>query len=154
ARLIDFMAEDGIVGNYNGSQAREVLITLDQWASMLGQEAEPAPPAPKRNRIMPNLESGNAPFDGADDGEMSETDDAVPAPPRRRAAIQLARYDDDEDEEQLEVDDTADEDSDDEHSDDALDEESDEDADAYDSAGEVIDDTETDHEIDYESDDD
>ena len=43
ARLIDFMAEDGIVGNYNGSQAREVLITLDQWASMLGQEAEPAP---------------------------------------------------------------------------------------------------------------
>ena len=28
ARLIDFMAEDGIVGTYNGSQAREVLITL------------------------------------------------------------------------------------------------------------------------------
>ena len=26
ARLIDFMAEDGIVGNYNGSQAREVLL--------------------------------------------------------------------------------------------------------------------------------
>src|SRR5207249_1605593 len=25
ARLVDFMAEDGIVGNYNGSQAREVL---------------------------------------------------------------------------------------------------------------------------------
>ena len=25
ARLIDFMAEDGIVGQYNGSQAREVL---------------------------------------------------------------------------------------------------------------------------------
>ena len=32
ARLIDFMAEDGIVGTYNGSQAREVLITLDQWS--------------------------------------------------------------------------------------------------------------------------
>ncbi len=27
ARLVDFMAEDGIVGTYNGSQAREVLIT-------------------------------------------------------------------------------------------------------------------------------
>ena len=27
ARLIDFMAEDGIVGHYNGSQAREVLLT-------------------------------------------------------------------------------------------------------------------------------
>ena len=31
ARLIDFMAEDGIVGQYNGSQAREVLITLEDW---------------------------------------------------------------------------------------------------------------------------
>ena len=27
ARLIDFMAEDGIVGQYNGSQAREILLT-------------------------------------------------------------------------------------------------------------------------------
>ena len=31
ARLIDFMAEDGIVGTYNGSQAREVLYTPEQW---------------------------------------------------------------------------------------------------------------------------
>ena len=36
ARLVDYMAEDGIVGNYNGSQAREVLITLEQWAEMCG----------------------------------------------------------------------------------------------------------------------
>ena len=34
ARLIDYMAEDGIVGQYNGSQAREVLVTVDQWAEM------------------------------------------------------------------------------------------------------------------------
>ncbi|HEY4234962.1 MAG TPA: DNA translocase FtsK 4TM domain-containing protein [Lacipirellulaceae bacterium] len=34
ARLIDFMAEDGIVGEYNGSQAREVLVTLEQWEAM------------------------------------------------------------------------------------------------------------------------
>lgn len=34
ARLIDFMSEDGIVGQYNGSQAREVAITLDQWEVM------------------------------------------------------------------------------------------------------------------------
>jgi S-DNA-T family DNA segregation ATPase FtsK/SpoIIIE len=32
ARLVDFMAEDGIVGAYNGSNAREVLYTPDQWA--------------------------------------------------------------------------------------------------------------------------
>ena len=34
ARLIDFMAEDGIVGRYNGAQAREVLYSVEQWASM------------------------------------------------------------------------------------------------------------------------
>src|SRR5262249_14577061 len=31
ARLIDFMAEEGIVGGYNGSAAREVLITPEEW---------------------------------------------------------------------------------------------------------------------------
>jgi DNA segregation ATPase FtsK/SpoIIIE, S-DNA-T family len=31
ARLVDYMAEDGIVGDYNGSQAREVLYTPEQW---------------------------------------------------------------------------------------------------------------------------
>src|SRR5262249_7586260 len=31
ARLIDFMAEDGIVGSYNGSAAREVLYNPEQW---------------------------------------------------------------------------------------------------------------------------
>lgn len=31
ARLIDFMAEDGIVGTYNGAQARDVLISQEQW---------------------------------------------------------------------------------------------------------------------------
>jgi S-DNA-T family DNA segregation ATPase FtsK/SpoIIIE len=34
ARLIDFMAEDGIVGDYNGSQAREVLYTPQQWSDL------------------------------------------------------------------------------------------------------------------------
>jgi len=35
ARLIDYMAEDGIVGDYNGSQAREVLYTPEQWAELV-----------------------------------------------------------------------------------------------------------------------
>jgi S-DNA-T family DNA segregation ATPase FtsK/SpoIIIE len=34
ARLVDFMAEDGIVGDYNGSQARDVLYTPQQWADV------------------------------------------------------------------------------------------------------------------------
>ena len=41
ARLIDFMAEDGIVGDYNGSQAREVLYTWEQW-EQLKQPGQPA----------------------------------------------------------------------------------------------------------------
>jgi S-DNA-T family DNA segregation ATPase FtsK/SpoIIIE len=40
ARLIDFMAEDGIVGEYNGSQAREVTITVEDWEAMNADDAE------------------------------------------------------------------------------------------------------------------
>jgi S-DNA-T family DNA segregation ATPase FtsK/SpoIIIE len=39
ARLIDFMAEDGIVGAYNGSSAREVLYTPEQWVEMRGRQS-------------------------------------------------------------------------------------------------------------------
>jgi S-DNA-T family DNA segregation ATPase FtsK/SpoIIIE len=44
ARLIDFMAEDGIVGAYNGSNAREVLYKPDEWAAFKdgGQAAQRA----------------------------------------------------------------------------------------------------------------
>jgi S-DNA-T family DNA segregation ATPase FtsK/SpoIIIE len=34
ARLIDYMAEDGIVGGYNGSNAREVLFTPAAWEEL------------------------------------------------------------------------------------------------------------------------
>ncbi len=34
ARMIDHMAEDGIVGPYNGSKFREVIITPEQWEEM------------------------------------------------------------------------------------------------------------------------
>jgi S-DNA-T family DNA segregation ATPase FtsK/SpoIIIE len=34
ARLVDFMAEDGIVGAYNGSNARAVLYTPEQWSAL------------------------------------------------------------------------------------------------------------------------
>ncbi len=40
ARLIDYMAEDGIVGDYNGSQARDVLLTMDKWQTMQGLPPE------------------------------------------------------------------------------------------------------------------
>ena len=40
ARLIDYMAEDGIVGSFNGGQAREVLFTMEQWDAMKNGEHE------------------------------------------------------------------------------------------------------------------
>ncbi len=55
ARLIDFMAEDGIVGPYNGSQAREILMTLEQWDQITGQgSAAPAesPPPQRSGKIV------------------------------------------------------------------------------------------------------
>lgn len=38
ARLIDLMAEDGIVGEYKGSQAREVFVTLEEWEAQKKQQ--------------------------------------------------------------------------------------------------------------------
>ncbi len=55
ARLIDFMAEDGIVGQYNGSQAREVTISIAEWDVMRGGESigtdEPATTSRKSQKI-------------------------------------------------------------------------------------------------------
>jgi DNA segregation ATPase FtsK/SpoIIIE, S-DNA-T family len=47
ARLIDYMAEDNIVGAYSGSKAREVLITVDEWERMQGHRPDDAPSKPK-----------------------------------------------------------------------------------------------------------
>ena len=66
ARLIDFMAEDGIVGQYNGSQAREVLITLEDW------EARTATARP--------LQRPGA--NGADNAKSGVEDDPARAPRR------------------------------------------------------------------------
>ncbi len=40
AKLIDLMADDGFVGEYKGSQAREVLITLEDWEKMCFERDE------------------------------------------------------------------------------------------------------------------
>jgi S-DNA-T family DNA segregation ATPase FtsK/SpoIIIE len=40
ARLIDYMAEDGIVGDYNGSKARQVLYTWEEWESLKAKYGE------------------------------------------------------------------------------------------------------------------
>lgn len=67
ARLIDYMAEDGYVGPYNGSQAREVLISVEDWQARTNPGAKqpaaaapvPALPPPRRsNRICVRSEEG------------------------------------------------------------------------------------------------
>jgi len=50
ARLIDYMAEDGFVGPYNGSQARDVLISLEEWEQRNGRApAAESTSKPRRN---------------------------------------------------------------------------------------------------------
>ncbi|NLE37381.1 MAG: DNA translocase FtsK [Pirellulaceae bacterium] len=74
ARLIDFMAEDGFVGPYNGSQAREVLLTFEDWQAMTnktpaGTTAAPSSRLPRtKNRIQ--IESNET----DDDIEEDESD--------------------------------------------------------------------------------
>ena len=41
ARLIDFMAEDGYVGDYNGSKAREVMLTEEMWSNIQNGDSNP-----------------------------------------------------------------------------------------------------------------
>jgi S-DNA-T family DNA segregation ATPase FtsK/SpoIIIE len=69
ARLVDFMAEDGIVGEYNGSQAREVVITIADWERMRAEaEASDSTGKSRSNKIR------------REDGW-----DETPKPPKKRA---------------------------------------------------------------------
>ena len=58
ARLIDYMAEDGIVGPYNGQNAREVMLSQADWDRMKNGDTPPEPPkepaAPLRISIGPH----------------------------------------------------------------------------------------------------
>ena len=40
ARIVDEMEEKGIVGPFEGSKPRQLLITKDQWLQMQGLEPE------------------------------------------------------------------------------------------------------------------
>jgi len=42
SRLIEAMAAAGIVGDYKGSQAREAMITIDEWEAMKGAQTQDA----------------------------------------------------------------------------------------------------------------
>jgi S-DNA-T family DNA segregation ATPase FtsK/SpoIIIE len=79
ARLVDFMAEDGIVGPYNGSQAREILMTLEQWEQITGQgsggAAATEPPKPQQSGkivMSPGMVRTVKPVDDGDEGFAEE----------------------------------------------------------------------------------
>jgi S-DNA-T family DNA segregation ATPase FtsK/SpoIIIE len=87
ARLIDFMAEDGIVGQYNGSQARDIMITLADWERMQGlssnedsggsSNASAAAASPSRRNIVKPVAWQADPTDGeaiSEDGDDSQAD--------------------------------------------------------------------------------
>ena len=73
ARMVDFMAEDGIVGQYAGSQAREVLMTMEEWAAAQGEEPLPPDPPPRRLKINPHAEE--AVSDDEDEDEPIQDDE-------------------------------------------------------------------------------
>ena len=108
------MAEDGIVGDYKGSQAREVVITLEEWAAMTGQEPpveEAKTPPTMRNKIVPakllenhsgeaaedepdaaDSDRDEAPFDVVDEAEDVDDEESD------EAESDVAEWSDDEDE--------------------------------------------------------
>lgn len=121
ARLVDYMAEDGIVGQYNGSQARDVLLSVADWETMQGGDGEsdsappPDPAKPPRkartNKIAPEADAPKAlpapePYevepDRSDDNEYAE-DDSSDAEPEyveeyAEAEYEEAEYEDAEEE--------------------------------------------------------
>ena len=103
ARLIDFMAEDGIVGNYNGSQAREVLLSVEDWEArgQGGAGAAAASAEPKRtNKIMLSAPRPVAFEEAESDGPATAEDDDVPFVTEQQAAAKEAAIDDAYDEEE------------------------------------------------------
>jgi S-DNA-T family DNA segregation ATPase FtsK/SpoIIIE len=105
ARLIDFMAEDGVVGQYNGSQARDVLISLEDWESRqqegAASTAMPSSTAytsasavnampPRRNKIAPEPD------------EPSDLDDEERAEDEEWEEDETEDFDEDSDEDEFE----------------------------------------------------
>ena len=79
ARLIDFMAEDNIVGPYAGSQAREVLISVSDWERMQGNESEEEQASGTRRRsnvVIPESDEDEIPWAEADavEADFEETE--------------------------------------------------------------------------------
>lgn len=86
ARLVDFMAEDGIVGDYNGSQAREVMISIEDWEAMTRAKADDAvaeAPAAKTPAARATTVESLPRYDKT----ASAISQLTPTPPRRNRIV-------------------------------------------------------------------
>lgn len=96
AKLIDFMAEDGIVGEYNGSKAREVVMTMAQWQAMQGLEVEAEPTEDEAAADEEEYEEEE--YEVAEDG-YEEEDEEYEDEEEPSAEYEEEEYEDYEDEE-------------------------------------------------------
>ncbi len=87
ARLIDFMAEDGIVGPYAGSQAREVMITLADWERMHGEPPSVAPPPRSDGKSLAPSGAGSRRKANVIRPEAEDFTEVPDAAPRKTRAI-------------------------------------------------------------------
>lgn len=134
ARLIDFMAEDGIVGQYNGSQAREVTISMAEWEAMRdgdgdggeSSNASPQPAAPRSNRIAYDSSDDDTPEVNAQD--VAPWEDASPAEAAESEEEECEEY---EEEEECEDEGYEGDDEDEQYDDDSLWDEEDQAADQW-----------------------
>jgi S-DNA-T family DNA segregation ATPase FtsK/SpoIIIE len=122
ARLIDFMAEDGYVGPYNGSKAREVMMTEEQWTNIQAGDPNPVndedwvdetqPPQDKKVELKPKK------LERIEPGQTSILAANVAFSPKRKKKPVEEIPEEEEDVEFEAVDDLNSGDSDDEHEED------------------------------------
>jgi S-DNA-T family DNA segregation ATPase FtsK/SpoIIIE len=134
ARLIDFMAEDGIVGQYNGSQAREVQISIEDWEAMSRTANESSAPVNVAAAATAAGTTAATPRLAAKPAIALATDHAASRPARRNKITPAVDEPSDLEDESLET------------------EESEEEWDDSDAEDELLDDEEGDNSVDAESD--
>ena len=61
ARLVDQMEEKGVVGPFEGSKARQLLITKEQWQEMQYRQGIVSQPVPPETPEVPPAEEDQAP---------------------------------------------------------------------------------------------
>lgn len=75
ARLIDFMEEDGIVGPYAGSQAREVLLSHDDWDRLKSGLAAAAMDIVDSDENSSTIRPSNSGWDDASDEDLVDVEE-------------------------------------------------------------------------------